>query len=291
MDKIKLEEKGRVLKKIPGMEATWFTSFDISVCGSCNRRCSFCPRANAGLFTNKPEYLSLGLLKKVLEELRSIGYESRLSFSGFSEPLLHKDLVMMIKMVREYLPAVTFTVITNGDLLNPVLLKECFRQGLSHMKISLYDGEHQIEHFKKMKAEAGLNDQQVEARVRYVTGDLIDYRAIPGFFLSNRAGALKDDKNFPELKEPLKRPCYYPFYMLMLDYNGDVLLCPHDWHKKLILGNLNDISLRQAWISAGIIKVRRTLTQNSRNFPPCNECSIDGTFKGEEAFEIWKKRL
>lgn len=291
MSKITLEEKGRVLKKIPGMEATWFTSFDISVCGCCNRKCSFCPRANTGKFTNKPEYLRLRLLEKVLEELHSIGYESRLSFSGFSEPFLHKDLLTMIKMVREHLPAVTFTVITNGDLLNSTLLRECFRQGLSHMKISLYDGEHQVEYFKKMKAEAGLTDQQVEARIRYATGDLIDYRSIPGFFLSNRAGALRDDKNFPKLQEPLKRTCYYPFYMLMLDYNGDVLLCPHDWHKKLILGNLNNTSLRQLWTSAEILKVRKNLMHNNRGFPPCNECSIDGTFKGEEAFGIWKTCL
>lgn len=288
MGKIRLEETGRVFKKVPGMEGTWFTSFDISVCAACNRSCPFCPRSNTKLFPNKFEYLSLKLLRKILEELSGIGYQSRLSFSGFSEPFLHKDLFRMIKMVREYLPDVTFTVITNGDLLTAKKLKECFDNGLTQIKISLYDGPHQIEHFKKMKEEAGLNDRQVEARIRYASGDLVDYGSIPGFFLSNRAGALKDDKYFPELKESLKRPCYYPFYMLMLDYNGDVLLCPHDWHKKLVIGNLDNSSLYELWTSPKIMDVRKALANNGRFFSPCKDCSIDGTFKGEEAFDNWK---
>ena len=25
-----------------------------------------------------------------------------------------------------------------------------------------------------------------------------------------------------------------------MDYNGDVLMCPHDWGKKIILGNMNN---------------------------------------------------
>ena len=38
-------------------------------------------------------------------------------------------------------------------------------------------------------------------------------------------------------KVALKDPCYYPSYTFFLDYNGDVLMCPHDWGKKRILGN------------------------------------------------------
>ena len=41
------------------------------------------------------------------------------------------------------------------------------------------------------------------------------------------------------LKEPLKKPCFIPSYTFFLDYQGDVLMCPHDWGKKVILGNLS----------------------------------------------------
>ena len=38
------------------------------------------------------------------------------------------------------------------------------------------------------------------------------------------------------LKKPTKESCYYPSYDFFLDYNGDVLMCSHDWAKKNILG-------------------------------------------------------
>ena len=52
------------------------------------------------------------------------------------------------------------------------------------------------------------------------------------------------DFSIKSLSEPLKSPCYYPSYTFFLDYQGDVLMCPHDWGKKLILGNLNEKSFQ-----------------------------------------------
>ena len=40
------------------------------------------------------------------------------------------------------------------------------------------------------------------------------------------------------LEKKLDHPCYYPSYTFFMDYNGDVLMCAHDWGKKRILGNL-----------------------------------------------------
>ena len=53
------------------------------------------------------------------------------------------------------------------------------------------------------------------------------------------------------LAEPLKNPCYIPSYTFFLDYNGDVLMCPHDWGKKNILGNLNSSSFKEIWLFSG----------------------------------------
>ena len=32
--------------------------------------------------------------------------------------------------------------------------------------------------------------------------------------------------------------CYYPFYKLFVDWNGDVLFCSNDWGKEHVVGNL-----------------------------------------------------
>ena len=84
------------------------------------------------------------------------------------------------------------------------------------------------------------------------------------------------------LKEPLKKPCFIPSYTFFLDYQGDVLMCPHDWGKKIILGNLNKEKLIDIWFKSKSIKIRKTLNKSNRNFVPCNVCDVEGTFMGEK---------
>ena len=57
--------------------------------------------------------------------------------------------------------------------------------------------------------------------------------------MSNRAGLMANaEYKIKPLEKKLNTACYYPSYTFFLDYNGDVLMCPHDWGKKRILGNL-----------------------------------------------------
>ena len=45
---------------------------------------------------------------------------------------------------------------------------------------------------------------------------------------------------FLQVKNTKIKICTYPSYMFFIDYNGDVLMCSHDWSKEKILGNLNE---------------------------------------------------
>ena len=84
------------------------------------------------------------------------------------------------------------------------------------------------------------------------------------------------------LKEPLKKSCYIPSYTFFLDYQGDVLICPHDWGKKIILGNLNNERLIDIWFNKKSMRIRKMLNNSNRNFTPCNVCDVEGTFMGEK---------
>ena len=66
-----------------------------------------------------------------------------------------------------------------------------------------------------------------------------------------------------------------------MDYQGDVLMCPHDWGKKIILGNLNDSSLLDVWFSKRSMAIRKQLNNSNRSFSPCNVCDVDGTLMGK----------
>lgn len=91
------------------------------------------------------------------------------------------------------------------------------------------------------------------------------------------------------LKEELKKPCYYPSYTFFLDYNGDVLMCPHDWGKKNILGNLNKSSFKEIWLSEKSIEARNRLNNSDREFDPCNVCDVTGTLIGRKHANAWEE--
>ena len=44
-----------------------------------------------------------------------------------------------------------------------------------------------------------------------------------------------------------------------MDYNGDVLMCPHDWGKKIILGNMNKDNFLDIWTSKRQSKLEKNL--------------------------------
>ena len=42
-----------------------------------------------------------------------------------------------------------------------------------------------------------------------------------------------------------------------MDYNGDVLMCPHDWGKKIILGNMKKDNFLNIWTSKRAITIEK----------------------------------
>ena len=59
-------------------------------------------------------------------------------------------------------------------------------------------------------------------------------------------------------------------------------MCPHDWGKKIILGNLNKDKFLDIWFSKQSMKIRNMLNKSNRQFTPCNVCDVDGTLMGQK---------
>ena len=64
-------------------------------------------------------------------------------------------------------------------------------------------------------------------------------------------------------------------------------MCPHDWGKKLILGNLKNTNFKDIWFSKQSMGIRKMLNKSNRNFSPCNVCDVDGTFMGKKNSEYF----
>ena len=95
--------------------------------------------------------------------------------------------------------------------------------------------------------------------------------------------------NVNKLNTALKRKCFYPFYQLLVDFDGGVLLCNHDWDKRLILGNVKETSVLDIWNSEKYKEIRGNLANANRNHSPCNRCDANGMQIGGEFVSKWKE--
>ncbi len=266
-----------------------FSSVEISINGACNRRCFFCPRVDEEGYPNILNSLDMELFENLLDDLVSIKFEGRIAFSGFCEPLLSKNLNEYILKIKKKLHKTHVEIVSNGD---PILakngenrLKNLYEAGLDTIKISLYDGPHQIEIFEKIKKKLNLSDEQCIIRKRYLGAD-----ESFGLTISNRAGSvsIKNEQfELKPLKEPLKQPCYYPFYKVLIDHDGDVLMCSNDWKKEKTMGNLSKDSLLKIWSNQIFNNQRKKLCNSDRSGSPCNVCDVDGILNGKSAFKRW----
>ena len=263
--------------KIRNKEYPLPTEIEISESGTCNRKCSFCPRSDPN-FVDRKIFISKKLYSKLCNELQELSYKGTIRFSGFVEPLLDKNIFNLIQNTRSMLNSVNIELVTNGDVLNKKRLTKLFNSGLNKILISAYDSKEDAEMFQKICEDIGLEKNQFIVRHRYL-GPEDDF----GITLSNRAGQMENAEfKIESLSKSLSKPCFIPSYTFFLDYQGDVLICPHDWGKKITLGNLNNSKLTDIWFSKRAISIRKMLNKSQRNFTPCNLCDVDGTLMGEK---------
>ena len=262
-----------------------FTNLELNICGVCNRKCFFCPKADRKLFPNKKEFMSFEFYEALMKDLVGVNFKGRLSFCGLSEPFIHKGLQKLVEITKRYCPNCFLDILTNGDFLTVKNTRELFEAGLDNIKVSMYDGPEQIPHFKKIQQECGLSNEQFVIRERYLSAEQNF-----GLTINNRGGSVNlEQYSIVPLKEPLKKSCYYPFHKLIIDYDGDVMICPCDWEKKLVVGNLHEKNIFEIWDSDIMKEVRLRLINKDRSKVPCTQCDIDGTLYAKLHFEAWGK--
>src|SRR5689334_24887620 len=108
-----------------------FSWVELSVTELCNRSggapkaCSFCPRINAKEYPNQPLHMPLPLAAKIAYELREIDYLGSVVLCGFGEPLLHPQIVNLVRCFGD----TRVEIVTNGDRLSYGLIRELYEAG------------------------------------------------------------------------------------------------------------------------------------------------------------------
>jgi len=254
------------------------TTVEINPTELCNRTCSFCPRHDAELYSNRNLNMSIETAELICSQLKSVNFKGDIHITGFGEPLLNPNILELVKIFSSNFYT---ELITNGDrLLNQFYThKQITDAGLNFLIVDCYDGDTQYLNIKNL-----LDDCTIPYRIRnhHDTGQT---NLIEIYNFNNRGGLLSN--NFL-----LQKPCWLPFYKLFIDWNGDALLCCNDWSRNQILDNIYNTSIDKIWMSQKVLEIRKELELGNRHkMPACANCNTNGTLQGHDSVEIWKKQF
>ncbi len=249
---------------------------ELSLIDTCNRICSFCPKSDEKIAPNTHQKMERVLIEKLCSDLKKINFNGAFCLCGYGEPLLHKDHIFII---NELAKIGQVEIITNGDMINDENLREIYSSNASKLLISLYDGSDQLKKFQKMIEKNKIPEDFVVLRDRWYS-DKKDF----GVKLTNRTSTVKIGN---QDAVDTKRACFYTSYQVLIDWNGDVFLCPQDWQRRTTMGNIMQKSFFDIWNGNILHKFRRLHLKGNRSQAPCNSCNAHGMVYGEKHSKAW----
>jgi len=258
-------------------EMPLFSWLELTTIDVCNRSCIFCPRNDDNVAPNQPHaILPPVLYRKMAAELGDIKYQGTIMLAGYGEPMLHPNLN---ELISTFSAVCNTEITTNGDLLNLSSIQGMLSAGIGKIQVSMYDNPDQKEYFNSLFEQAKAPKESYILRERWYDEDK-DF----GVELTNRGGTISAGD---QVQVDKKHACYYPHYMMMIDWNGDCFLCTHDWNRRKRSGNAMLQSLVEIWDSKMLRQVRLRLAKGRRDMSPCSNCNADGTLRGENHATGW----
>tara|TARA_R110001592_G_scaffold345032_1_gene636688 strand:- start:4345 stop:5268 length:924 start_codon:yes stop_codon:yes gene_type:complete len=285
-----IERKQPSINDVVFHEGTPLFSFvELNINEICNRRCPFCPRVDPEVYPNQNIHMDIEIAQTIAEQLSELNFTGIVNISGTGEPLLTKYIV---DIVREFGKRnIHVEIVTNGDVLQrergSQLIKDLYEAGLQQFVISMYDGPEQIELFNNLFDSCGINNNQYSLRDRWYD-ESEDY----GLLYTNRAGNIGfehlSDVAKNKLIESGKSACFYTHYSMMIDWDGDALLCCQDMYNRTIkFGNVKNKKLIDIWKDAKLMEFRNKLKKGERSLSPCSNCNANGQIFGSNHAKKW----
>lgn len=257
------------------------TTIEICVTELCTRKCSFCPRSDSSVYPNRKLFMSKETIMNIANKCLDAGFEGDFHFSGFGESFTHPYFLEITSIFRDKVPNNFILVTTNGDFLNDKIINSVIKRNFNKVVVSCYDGKESKDKFIKLFEKNSFFNYDIRELWYEPNEDVESLINRNGF--NNRAGSV----NVELSNMNKKSPCFLPFYKLVIDWNGEVLICCNDWKKAHKgFGNINNNSLKDIWYSEEFNKVRLNLIEGNRVGPACSNCNISGTLIGKESVNI-----
>jgi radical SAM protein with 4Fe4S-binding SPASM domain len=259
----------------------------------CNQKCIFCPR-NETIHTNLLYKINTNikiedrLIEKIINECKLKNLMS-INFGAFAEPLVYRDIFKIIKKFTD-IGIADSRLITNGLLLDK-FYDQVFDSGLINLYISIdafSESTYNVQRghgFKKvinnllnfLEIKKNKKSQLPIVRVSFVETD-DNKHELKDFieFWKDKVDHIDLQKKIDYTKNSKKNylgknwNCIDPFRRVSIISDGSILPCCSFWGRSLIIGNIRNISIKDAWNSLEMKKIRGDLLLDKSSI--CNAC-------------------
>lgn len=270
---------------------------DIELNGGCNMKCPFCIHG----YGNKIPNLNMKVddYHRIIDEAVEIGVKS-LKLNYINEPMLRKDLEVCIKYAKDK-GILNVYMVTNGTCLTKKRRESLLASGITKVFISLDATTSETYNKQRLGGQFNKVVNNINKFVELRNSKGMQFPLVRVSFLKNSLNIHEAEEfkeiweekvdiiNFQTMNEVpdretglliektpyVEKGCTFPFKQLVVDHLGYIQPCCKLDGKKLQLGNIKTMSLKEAWNSKKIKHLRKIhSTDEWRNHPVCYKCMV-----------------
>ncbi len=288
----------------------------IEVTNACNHKCYFCPNE----YSSRPvKMMPYEFAVKVMRECADfLGTGKKICFHMNGEPLLYRQLPDLVRLSKELGYEYSF-VTTNGSVATDELLKALFDAGLDSIKFSINAGTresylkiHGKDDFEKaihaLKFAAAYRKESRKNYKIYVScvGTKDNYTELEEFaayaerlcdevvFYYPCGYAGQNNQLAKELRCDLSKldiktfeikhtcPCSVLWNSINITCEGFLSLCCSESDNRLIVENLNEKDVKEAWLGEKMQAIRALHTEGKIQNTPCFACINETEYEEKE---------
>ncbi len=288
----------KIKKTIERLEKRYPMEVDIGTTNLCNAQCIMCPHSKL----KRIGTMNMELYKKIIDNCEKLKIKT-ITLSFFGEPLLDKKLIEKIEYAKKKGMFVAFY--SNASLLNEKWAEKLINSGLDSITIS-FDG-YSKETYEKIRKnlkfditrknilnliEAKKRLNKDNPKINLVLVELEENkREIKQFYeewkekvdsiniinMRNWANDIQKEgtkESFHFNKKIKRKPCALIWLKMVVDWNGDVVLCCDDWNHSTVLGNLKKQTIEEIWRGEKLKKIRGAHIHGEfYKIPLCSGCN------------------
>jgi len=279
---------------------------------ACNFKCKYCifsvGKDKRGFISDRT-VMDPDLYKKCVDGMLKFPEKIKLiRFVGIGEPLLHKDIVGMIRYTVSKHVAAKVELLTNASLLTHEVSDALLNSGLSRLVVSLQGTSKQIyeevcgakidfegfidnlryfyEHKKGTEmylkiVDTALKDEEDKKRFFELFGGICDTIAVEhtvpihsGIDYTNILE--KNRKKVTQFGLPVEEldVCSQPFFTMQINPDGKVVPC-YSFEYPGIMGDFNKEDICEIWNGRKFTEFRRNMLEGMKNAgETCKNCNI-----------------